>query len=368
MNKLAHLSSLSFLLTLACGSGVTHDTPADLLYGSPITLRCGDGNSQVSVVQGDFNGDHKPDLAGLVIANDYSAAVFLNEGHGAFSAPQRTTLPEPSEIIVYDVNADGLDDLVAVSAATNGGPAAIFISNGDGTFQAPFAQPAFPTRCILGHSLDGCADALCGGGDGTLTVEHMSTDGSAQPASTISVPTSPAVVADVNGDGNLDFVFQMGSTVALQLGQGHGAFGPSQIVFAATATLDNLFVGDIDGDGLLDLVVQIGTDAASETYFFVHNEGASSFKTWSQLAQGSGWEYAFQDVSGDGLMDVIELTSDRDLFIFVGQGDGTFDSNPVIVSNLDSQFMPAFIDIMGSGKLDVVGAAYSVNIVPRVTP
>jgi hypothetical protein len=64
------------------------------------------------------------------------------------------------------------------------------------------------------------------------------------------------VFGDLDGDGNLDIVINLGSTVEstlvlVQLGRGDGTFGPA-------SSFDGIYgtpsLVDLDGDGLLDIV------------------------------------------------------------------------------------------------------------------
>ena len=64
-----------------------------------------------------------------------------------------------------------------------------------------------------------------------------------------------AVVADFNGDGNLDLaVSNQGGTVSILLGNGDGTFRPAHN-YAAGYDPQYLAVGDFNGDGILDLAV-----------------------------------------------------------------------------------------------------------------
>jgi hypothetical protein len=173
------------------------------------------------VFSGDFNGDGKPDLGGLITnASTYNvqAGIALSNGDGTFQAPKITNLGAyyttgVTGPVLGDFNHDGKLDLAVIVDAFSP-QLLVMLGNGDGTFQTPIAT--------------------------TLTAY------------------GPFVIGDFNGDGKLDVAYtQLGGHVGVLLGRGDGSFGAEQD-FATGSLPGPLVAADLNGDGKLDLVVGLG--------------------------------------------------------------------------------------------------------------
>jgi hypothetical protein len=171
----------------------------------------------LAVAVADLNGDGKPDI---VVANfeDYGnngdVAVFLGNGNGSFQPMSVVAdLPTPTSLAIGDFNHDGKPDL----AVAYGGGIAVLLGNGDGTFQAPVTY---------------------------------------DPAGASSVSVA---VADVNGDGKLDIVVANNgnNTSAVLLGNGDGTF-QTPISCIAGGGPTSVAIADVNGDGKADLAVANG--------------------------------------------------------------------------------------------------------------
>jgi hypothetical protein len=79
----------------------------------------------------DLNNDGKPDLvsdAGL---------IFMNNGNGTFTNPSTASIPGTNSVVFEDINGDGKLDMYGLGSVNRQLGAAIYLGNGDGTFQAP---------------------------------------------------------------------------------------------------------------------------------------------------------------------------------------------------------------------------------------
>jgi hypothetical protein len=242
---------------------VNHDGKADILYnysdegyyshiyyeGIAVQLSNGDGTFQkpkiiqtysgtisppnlgpMTIQVGDVNRDGFPDLFVL----DYSFAnsgevtklqLYLGKGNGTFEAPlsppvaNQISLPSfgsaMGQIVLADMNNDGVPDLITLGTTPNGGQAelAISLGRGDGTFYPPSITD-FGSGGSLGYGLaaadfngDGREDVavtgfnppidtgiFLGRGDGTVE-SFTNSNGTVEPAQAINLLAFGAALA-----------------------------------------------------------------------------------------------------------------------------------------------------------------------------
>ena len=187
-------------------------------------------------------------------------------------------------------------------------------------------------------------------------------------------PVNAAVVGDFNGDGKLDVVSinSGGATFELDvaIGNGDGTFQYPivQNVFSISQpTPYAMAVGDFNGDGRLDVALWgiSGPGNTSEVVIFLGNgNGTFNYSNTyaapnsTDLNPGSNSLFV-ADFNGDGKLDLAALTPYNGVFIFLGNGDGTFKTavgystvDPNYPSKTDAVGM-AVGDLNGDGKLDI---------------
>ena len=235
----------SVIVLLGNGDG-TFGAPAVFPFAQCIS---GAGCYGVNAALGDFNGDHKLDVA--AVPTGYwsdQLYVLLGNGDGTFGPPSAYYVGNGSSsalVATADFNLDGKLD-IAVSGSFGIG---LLLGNGDGTFQnVTFLGAGLSLDVVADLNGDGKPDmvtrntsarqiqVLLGNGDGTFKA--------LPPFGQYGIYTA----ADLNGDGKLDLVGgALGYAALVYPGNGDGTFG------SPTRLPTGGLVGDFNGDGKPDL-------------------------------------------------------------------------------------------------------------------
>ncbi len=284
----------------------------------------------------------------------------------------------PTAVVTGDFNSDGTMDWVVANGGSNN--LWIYFGKGDGTFtsanvisltgQSPVALAAADLRgvgkldLVVAEVDSSSIGVLLGNGNGTF-----------RPEQTYFVPFAPIslLVADFNHDSKLDIVmgwFGDGTTGPLGFlaGNGAGKFGnaiyePASFFFPHTGY--SIAASDFEKNGNLDIVVDDpGVGAA-----LYSNDGTGHFKFYglpinetfivAPLAVAAG------DVNEDGCPDVVALDTLTISRVFLGNCDGTFQSQSTQMGEGDSGGSVALADVNGDGHLDLIYSSVLGSFVPE---
>lgn len=303
----------------------------------------------------DLNGDGHLDYAHGTALQDvaiyYGQPGFrLESGHVTKSAAFPFITP-----LAGDLNGDGRDDIVAVSATST----SVYLAEPDGSLRYVSFVQKDASAAVLGDvNGDGDLDLFLSGGialgrgDGTFS-EPVYRGARIESSGTASV-------ADINSDGKLDVVSTSRSLtggnegrISISINSGSGDFTAASLTvpvavrnaavahFNGDATQDVVFVGTVDGryelhllDGVSRQPIRIATRVGSEAI-------------------------AAADVDGDGFTDIVTLSQPiDDLLIFGGNGNGTFrEPRRINVPDAVDSGSLTVADFTNDGRPDVIVSA-----------
>ena len=347
----------------------------DGTFRSKVDYATGSGPS--GVASADFNGDGKLDLA-VVNYGDGTVSILPGNGDGTFQSQivyadgsQAAVAQSQGSVVIGDFNNDHKLDL-AVTGGTgdNLGTVAVLLGNGDGTFGKPINLPqGFSAAFSLATGdfnhdgkldlvVTGCCitEVFLGNGDGTFALNATYPGG------------TEVTVADFNGDGKPDLAISSAElssagpyAVSILLGNGDGTFQPGTL-YGTDLFPRALIASDFNGDGKLDLAV---TDAGCSvfqctapgyvTVLLGFGDGTFVGKTDSGVG-GPPLSVTSADFNNDGKLDVATANQTVDsVSVLLGNGDGTFQPQ----ASFPTGHMPVWVaagDFRNDGRTDLAVA------------
>ncbi len=253
---------------------------------------------------GDVDGDG---LADAVTGSPQGGQLGWSPGVGQFqfgASNSLATLPLLTGLALGDLDADGVDEVIAIEANAQ----RVTIFRGGALGGAPTVVPTFGRMFnvrVGDVDRDGLLDLVCSGipsqvvvlrGLGALTF--------APPVFyTCGAGTGSLWLVDLEHDGWLDLVVNIGGALSTMRGLSPGAFAAPVPVTTAPVNFppDIISASDFDGDGFADVVYRYA--GFSGPLVFQPGDGQGGFGAYSSF---SNYADVFAgDITGDGAADVI---------------------------------------------------------------
>jgi hypothetical protein len=318
------------------------------------------------VETGDFDGDGHADL---VIGYYNGAAVLFGHGDGTFGAEQPLAGGAPAMAHVAHFNADGRADLLQSATISGALQVRALLGQADGTFVAgPLLPSGNNVATAADFNGDGIEDVvattLVSGCPSTNTVRVYQGDGTGAFSQTGSFTTGVYNdgfhPADLDGDGHVDLIISAIQYTGCSGYSGRRIYwGNGDSTFTAAGPFEvqintyDLVAADLDHDGNMDW---LDTDSGAIYVHLGHGDRTFTDLPWMNTGSNALILSAGDD-DGDGELDLAVLANFSEaVFTYLGNGDGTFGPHPIPALATVSPKGAATADFDGDGSLDLAAS------------
>ncbi len=376
------------LVCLAAGATFLHLSSHNASNDFQSHIRLGIGGKAVAI--GDFNGDHMKDLA-ICSIRKVVLIPGTTEGYSLKNSIE-LTVDNPRDVILSDIDGDGLDDVIVANYSSAGGATWTnsYVHYSDGADFSGRRTLALPTLGASGVS----AGDLNGDGLPELVISNQRVTNQSNLNSYVfwnkggrfyfghhtQLPTEGSVantIGDVNNDGMNDVIFfntegMLRDGLAesyIYWGDGSRHFSPERRTILPTHQIFGLGHADLDDDGHVDLILCQGNFINGVTHeqggliiYWGDSDGFSK-KTILTMQRAYGG-VRIADINRDGYLDIlsggtcvdIENPEQSGFPIFWGSANGFQQHHRTVFQVTDVRVrIPLLMDLNKDGWLDMAG-------------
>ncbi len=296
---------------------------------------------------GDIDGDGDLDL---VAFSTTVLVKYVNDGAANFTS-YAIDSGVLNNVVLVDVNNDGSLDVI-VSSSVSAMPTAVYLNNGHGVFTAAASTlPAVSgSIAVADVTNDGYPDLILGINPQSKVYVNSGT-GAFVALSTLSTASAPngAAFSDIDGDGDIDVITSIGGGATQTFfNNGNGSsfsFGASY----GSVSLDNAVASaDLDNDGDQDFIIagcSIGSNGGAEVFI---NSGGGTFSQLAAPTEGGDCvkRTAIGDIDGDTDLDYVR--GNRDYAGTAGQINRHYKSDQAATSANTAPTAPTLATLTGT--------------------
>lgn len=312
----------------------------------------------------DIDGDGHRDIL-LVKGRHWplKSLVLLGDGKGNFKPgaplPQEGAGNRSYAAPLVDLNGDGHLDFILSNDRPD--PKLVFIGDGKGNFRqsGTYGSPQWPTRnsVVADFNNDGFPDIATANRGSSSMISFNDGKGNFPNSVELGPETSSTVVAgDMDGNGSMDVVvaFRDKGQCVVYFNDGRGSF-PQKVAFGPEVTSTRaIAVADMNKDGRLDI---IACHQAVGTYIYL-NQGNRTFDAGKQLSGADAVPYSLNatDLNGDGAPEIIVGFIAAPGVFFWNDGKSEKFTQSTFGDGRGGVYGLAVSDLNHDGLLDVVAA------------